>query len=321
MCSFVVSDILAYILCFFFVSSPTIPSLKSPQTVATHRSYPTNNIHSTQSHPAQTPTRARINVQGGDKLTLNLTGPMTPVLSASIASATAHSTPSPTTPLAPSTANRFSPPLLIDASTAPTSLLNGVSVTHYSEQKGEMISIPAPPLPLTPTTPTTLFSSPKVDNTIRAEANLITLADPSPSDQLRVQTHTADTHIDLLTSPASPNQHHHQTNNNPFLNMSPQLPPHTPTGVSSSAISSTNPFQSTPPQLVSNPFRVPDEAHRLHEQKKQLLLQDVVADLMNGNASSTVAKSDGTDATDHNGYGAHQPSTGSSIKVCVLLST
>lgn len=255
--------------------------------------------------------------QGGDKLTLNLTGPMTPVLSAPIASATARSTPSPTTPLVPSTASRFSPPLLIDASsTAPTSLLNGVSVTHYSEQKGEMISIPASALPLTPTTPTALFSSPKVDNTIRAEANLITLAEPSPSDQLRVQTHTADSPIEHNTF-----QHHQPANNNPFLNMSPQLPPHTPTGVSSSAISSTNPFKSTPPQLVNNPFRVPDEAHRLHEQKKQLLLQDVVADLLNGNASSAVPKMAGTDATDHNGYGAQHPPAGSSSKVCVLMST
>lgn len=161
--------------------------------------------------------------QGGDKLTLNLSGAVlipTPVLP------TPSKTPSPTTPIV--------------ASNSPfSSLPNGVSVTHYSEQRGEMISIPA--------TPSAHKASPKVDNTTRAE-NLISL-----DTDLTVQT-VAHHHPQ---QPHSPTKAHN--NNNPFLNMSPQLP-QTPTNAAVSS-NSTNPFKSTPPPAASNSSPVSNNSH------------------------------------------------------------
>lgn len=128
--------------------------------------------------------------------------------------------------------------MVVDSSSAaaPTSLLNGVSVTHFSEQTGEMASIPA--------------------------------AMPA----------------DMLADIAAPVTTHH----NPFLRMSP---PH-----------DNNPFRRTTPlpsiragdpSSGRNPFREScenEEYRLLLEVKRQQLLQDVVADLFNGNGYETDTK-------------------------------
>lgn len=173
-------------------------------------------------------TRVRFG-QGGDKLTLNLMGPTimnnnTTTTPPSSTSSTATTTATTTTTIiststtttapltTPSTAKHFTllqPDITTTADVAKLNQSqNGVSVTHYSEQRGaiEKISIASPK---------NIFNaeikSPKLDNSTHSN-NLIQLDDlppPTPSK-----------------------------NNNPFLNMSPQLTPTTPINVH-------NPFKST----------------------------------------------------------------------------
>lgn len=98
-----------------------------------------------------------------------------------------------------------------------------------------MISIPA--------ASSSLKASPKVDNNTRAE-NLISL-----DTDLTVQT---GLHNQQPSPTKAPN------NNNPFLNMSPQLP-QTPTNATAavSGCNSTNPFKSTPPSNHSHTHSLP----------------------------------------------------------------
>lgn len=140
-----------------------------------------------------------IHLKGGDKLTLNLIGPQ-------------NNNATTSSPSNPSTPKHFS--LLQPEPVTPkpsNATLNGVSVTHYSEQRGAMEKISIPSV--------NVFSAeiktPKLDNSAHSN-NLIQLDDsPVPTK-----------------------------NNNPFLNMSPQLTPTT-------TVSSHNPFKVTPTTLFS----------------------------------------------------------------------
>lgn len=193
-------------------------------------------------------------------MTLNLIGPPALNLSANTTSGSPVVSPTaakqfsllmpteaPLTPVPPTTTPTST---TTNQSTGPSSLQNGVSVTHYSEQRGAMEKVNCPSVAVN------IFSaeikSPKLDNHARAAAENLLILD------------TMTTTVPTSTS---------TKNNNPFLNMSPQSPL-TPTH-----ISSTNPFKSTPipnspkssnaPKSLPNPFR--ENEHNRH----QLLLDQV----------------------------------------------
>lgn len=147
----------------------------------------------------------------------------------------------------------------------PASLLNGVSVTHYSEQRGVMEKVNCPSAAVN------IFSaeikSPKLDNHARAAAENLLQLDTSPN----VPTSTST------------------KNNNPFLNMSPQSPL-TPTH-----ISSKNPFKSTPPpnspkiSNAPNPFKEYEHDSLNGNAQQQLDQVDVTTVVVTSTAASITA--------------------------------
>lgn len=205
-------------------------------------------------------------LKGGDKLTLNLIGPQN----------NNATTASPSTPSTPKHYSLLQPEPVTPTNQKPSNTtLNGVSVTHYSEQRGAMEKISIPSVNVF----STEIKTPKLDNSAHSN-NLIQLDDsPVPTK-----------------------------NNNPFLNMSPQLTPTT-------TVSPHNPFKVTPTTLFSgsspispvnaspaiistttlvpnqNPFRDPTEHEVTNGNGRPLIDVTDAPPVMNNNGETKVQNS------------------------------
>lgn len=241
--------------------------------------------------------------QGGDKLTLNLTGPLTvqTTTTTTIASTSSFSSPKNfPSPTSPSMKNNFLslPPLTPTpyqetSSSTKNSNNDSVTVTHFSEQRGAMEKISVPALNIM----STEVKSPKLDNQTRAEMEKI-----------------KKTNNPFLTlDPISPITKISSTN--PFRDNSP-IPQSPNSDISSNDASSSSPVSKTSPTSLigPNPFR--DSESETNGPKSPKIIKDITARAKSPNHEVHEEDSPNNDVVDSNG---NDDSDDNQVRFNVLL--